>query len=419
MKNLYFTALKCNHCKQVFKPTEDLLLCPSCKNLLDPQYDYKRLKDDWNSLKIEQRANNIWRYRELLPVLDFDKIVTLGEGGAPLLDCPELAEELGISKFYILNDAGQPTGSLKDRSIAVTATKAKEFGYNVLSCDSTGNKAASTAGYAARAGMKSIVFCPYETPIPKITQALFYGAYLVRMEGHYSEINSIYREMIASRRYPWYDCGTDNPFRYEGKKTYAYEIAQGLNWNVPTHILQPAAGGMSVVKTWKGFNELKYLGLIGTLPRMVACQSMNCGPIVNAIKSGNNYVPEVTKKYTIASALAVSNPGLLGNETLRAVVASNGYGVHVEDDALLNTWKRLGQIGIFCEPSSAIAVASAYKLAEQGVLKCTDILVAVVTGSGFKDTDILNKNVEIPINVVKGREEFFITLDKFNESCKL
>ncbi len=412
MKNQYFLGLKCIKCGKIYGPDSDLLLCPECNNLLDPQYDYERLKKDWNTLGISERPNDIWKFRELLPVIDFDQIVTLGEGGAPFLKCPEFAKELGIAEFYILNDASQPTGSLKDRSIAITSTKAREFGYQVLSCDSTGNKAASTAGYAARAGMQSIVFCPEETPKQKLEQALFYGANLVRVAGHYSQVNAFYREMVASRRYHWYDCGTDNPFRYEGKKTYGYEIAVNLGLKAPDYLLQPAAGGMSIVKAWKGFKEFQAIGLINHLPKLVACQAENCGPIADAFSAGMDSVPGIDKGPTIASAIAVSNPGLLGDEALHAVRGSGGCGIKVSDEELLRVWERLGRAGIFCEPSSAISVASAYKMAESHKLKPTDVLVAVVTGSGFKDGITLSSNVEIPAAVVNGKEEFYSKLEE-------
>ena len=417
MINQYFTGLKCVECGKEYSPESDLLLCPECGNLLDPQYDYDRLKKDWKQLDIRLRPDNIWRYRELLPVRDFDKIVTLGEGGAPLLDCPELAGELGIKQCYILNDASQPTGSLKDRSIAITATKAREFGYQVLSCDSTGNKAASTAGYAARAGMQSVVFCPEDTPAQKLEQALFYGANLVRVAGHYSQLNALYREMVASRIYPWYDCGTDNPYRYEGKKTYAYEISMALEQQMPSYVLQPAAGGMSVAKAWKGFQEFQYLGLIENLPKMVACQAQNCGPIVDALEAGLDYVPGIEKGATVASAIAVANPGLLGNATLHAVKDSGGLGVKVSDGELLTAWKRLGKAGIFCEPSSAVSLAAAYRMAHEHKLKEDDVIVAVVTGTGFKDGTSLAANVKIPEDVARGKEQFYSLLEKIQEQC--
>lgn len=416
MDNKYFLGTKCVKCGKTFGADEDLLLCPECNNLLDPQYDYEQLKKDWPEFNVKLRPDNIWRFKELLPVCDYGKIVTLGEGGAPFLDCPEIAKELGVARFYVLNDATQPTGSLKDRSIAVTATKAREFGYDILSCDSTGNKAASTAGYAARAGLKSIVFCPKDTPAPKLEQALFFGATLVRVAGHYSIVNSLYREMVASRKYRWYDCGTDNPYRYEGKKTYAYEIILNLDYQCPDYVFQPAAGGMSVVKAWKGFNEFKEMGLVDFLPKMVACQAENCAPIVAAYEKELDFVPGVEKGTTVASAIAVANPGLLGNETLRSIQESGGCGVAINDDDLIMAWKRLGRAGIFCEPSSAVSVAAAYKMSKEGKLSSDSVMVAVVTGSGFKDAATLSKNIHVPEEVVEGHDAFFEKLEEIQRA---
>jgi threonine synthase len=194
--------------------------------------------------------------------------------------------------------------------------QAVEFGYQVLSCDSTGNKASSTAAYAARAGLRSVVFCPWDTPLPKMAMAVFFGARLIRVRGHYSEINAMYRRLIGSGRVKWYDCGTDNPFRYEGKKTYAYEIAQALGWKAPDRVLHPAAGGMSLVKTWKGFNEFQTLGWVDRVPAMTVVQAAACAPIVAAWEGGAPAVTPVTRQPTVATALAAADPGLLGHRTL-------------------------------------------------------------------------------------------------------
>ncbi len=233
----------------------------------------------------------------------------------------------------------------------------------------------------------------------------------MRVKGHYSQVNAMYREMVASKRYPWYDCGTDNPYRYEGKKTYAYEIAVNMNFKSPTYVLQPAAGGMSIAKAWKGFNEFKNMGLMESIPKLVACQAEACGPIVDALDAGLDHVPGVEKGTTVATAIAVSNPLLLGNATLHAVQASGGLGMKVSDEYLLKIWKRLGKAGIFCEPSSAISVAAAYRMADEQKLKPEDVLVAVVTGIGFKDAATLSANVEIPQDIVDGKDAFYEKLD--------
>ena len=244
MTHLYFTGFDCLGCRAAYAPDEDLLLCPRCHQLLEARYDLARLGREMDRDAFARRPAGVWRWRELLPVLDPARIVTLGEGGTPFLRSERLARACGVRELWLKSDAANPTGSLKDRSITVSATKAMEFGYDVLACDSTGNKASSTAAYAARAGLRSVVFCPKDTPVPKMAQAVFFGARLIRVDGHYSQINAMYRRLISSGRVDWYDCGTDNPFRYEGKKTYAYEIAQDLGWRVPHRVLHPCAGGM-------------------------------------------------------------------------------------------------------------------------------------------------------------------------------
>jgi threonine synthase len=400
--DIYFSGLECTRCRESFPRTGDVLRCTACSALLDPFYDLDRLRSDLPRLRLAERPPTIWKWRELLPVLDLSKIVTLGEGGAPFIDCPSLASQLGVRRVFVLDDgSSMPTGSLKDRSVAVAATKAVEFGYPVLSCDSTGNKAASVAAYAARAGVRSVVFCPAETPLPKVAQALFHGARVIRVRGHFSEVNALYRRLLASGRFRWYDCGTDNPYRYEGKKTYAYEVSTVLRESFPTKIFHPAAGCMSIVKMWKGFEEMKALGLAPGAPGLVACQPEACSPIVKAWTEGATRVTAVPKGPTVAGALAFADPGDLGDATLEAISRSNGSAVAVSDEELIESWRDLGRVGIFGEPSGAISLAAARKVP----LSPEDVLVLNVTGSGFKDFDTLLANVEVPSTAVESYEE--------------
>ncbi len=403
---IYFSGLRCTRCPERFPVTADLLRCPSCSGLLDPFYDLDRLREDFPHLRLDERLPTIWKWKELLPVLDPSKIVTLGEGGSPFIDCPRLASRMGVRRVFVLNDgSSMPSGSLKDRSVAVAATKALEFGYPVLSCDSTGNKAASVAAYAARAGITSVVFCPFDTPLPKIAQALFYGAKLIRVRGHFSEVNALYRRLLGAGEFRWYDCGTDNPYRYEGKKTYAYDMATALADSFPTKIFHPAAGCMSIVKMWKGFEEMRHLGLAPGSPALVACQPEACAPIVKAWTTGETSVSAVPKGKTVASALAFADPGDLGDATLDAIRRSNGLAVAVSDDALLAAWRDLGRLGIFSEPSGAISLAAALELSREGKLDREDVLVLNVTGTGFKDFETLLANVEVPAGIAETFEE--------------
>jgi len=399
---MYFTGFDCLGCRAAYPPDQDLLLCPKCHDLLEARYDLARFGREVDRDALARRPSGVWRWTELLPVLDPTRIVTLGEGGTPFLRSERLARACGVRELWLKSDAANPTGSLKDRSITVSATKAVEFGYGVLACDSTGNKASSTAAYAARAGLQSVVFCPKDTPRPKMVQAVFFGARLIRVDGHYSQINAMYRRLIASGRVKWYDCGTDNPFRYEGKKTYAYEIAQDLGWRVPDRVLHPAAGGMSLVKTWKGFNELRALGWVDRVPKMTLVQAARCAPIVEAWKRDLPRVAAVEKQSTAASALAAADPGLLGDRALHSVRASGGSGIAVDETEILDAVRLLGQDGLMIEPSGAVTVAAVRRGVRDGSIDPGESVVCVLTGSGFKDFDQILELVEIPSQVIAG-----------------
>jgi threonine synthase len=401
---MYFTGFDCLGCRATYPPDQDLLLCPDCHQLLEARYDLARFGREVDRDALARRPAGVWRWRELLPVLDYSRIVTLGEGGTPFLRSERLARLCGVRELWLKSDAANPTGSLKDRSITVSATKAVEFGYGVLSCDSTGNKASSTAAYAARAGLQSVVFCPKDTPRPKMAQAIFFGARLIRVDGHYSQINGWYRQLIASGRVKWYDCGTDNPFRYEGKKTYAYEIAHDLGWRAPDRVLHPAAGGMSLVKTWKGFNELRALGWVDRLPKMTAVQAAPCAPIVASWIQGHPTVAAVEKRSTVASALAAADPGLLGDRALHSVRASGGAAIAVDDGEILDAVRRLGEDGLLIEPSGAVTLAAVRRGVREGTIDREESVVCVLTGSGFKDFDRILDLVEIPSQVLPGYE---------------
>lgn len=402
---MYFTGFRCLGCGASHRPDQDLLLCPACGHILEALYDTTAMRQCIDRDEVARRGNGIWRWHELMPVLDREAIVTLGEGDTPLLPSPRLARLVGVRELWLKSDAANPTGSLKDRSVSVAATKAVEFGYRTLSCDSTGNKASSVAAYAARAGLQSIVFCPEDTPGPKVTQAVFFGAKLVRVRGHYAEINAMYRQLIHSGEVKWYDCGTDNPFRYEGKKTYAYELAQHFGWRAPDRILFPANGGMALAKTWKGFQELRELGWVDGMPRLTAVQALNCAPIVEAFDQGTPRVAAITKGPTIAGAIAGANPGMLGDRALQAIRASGGNAIGVSDDEALEAMDLLGREGLFIEPSGAVALTALRRLVCEGKVDPQERVVCVLTGSGFKDIDPIAQRVRLPKQVAENYEQ--------------
>jgi threonine synthase len=400
---MYFTGFRCLGCATLQAPDRDVLLCPQCQNLLEATYDYDAIRNRVDRDEIAASRRGVWRWASLLPVLDHGAIVTLGEGDTPMLRCDRLAKAVGVRELWLMSDAANPTGSLKDRSVTVAATKAVEFGYRILSCDSTGNKASSVAAYAARAGMESVVFCPEHTPAPKTTQAVFLGAKLMRVRGHYAQVNAMYRRLIGSGKVKWYDCGTDNPYRYEGKKSYAYEMVQHLGWRMPDRVLFPAAGGMALAKAWKGFGEMQKLGWAqGSLPRMTAVQAANCAPIVKAFDARAERVAGIEKGPTIATAIAGADPGLLGDRTLQALYESGGSGVGVTDDEIFEAVATLGREGFFIEPSGAVTLAGLRRQVADGVIDRDERVVCVLTGSGFKDFDLLAGRVKVPQEVIEG-----------------
>jgi threonine synthase len=394
MSNL--VSLVCVKCRSDHPKATQLLRCPHCHGLLDPRYDYDAVRAvlTWQTAK--QRPRSIWRWRELLPIENEDCIVSLGEGDTPLVRSVRVGPALGLTHLYIMNDGLNPTGSLKDRSIAVVTSKAVEFGFRVIACDSSGNKAASVSDYAARAGLLSLVFCPITTPPQKLLQISAYSGRLVIVDADRDGLARLYADLIQQRQADWYDSGVSNPFRYEGKKTYAFEIAEAFGGRAPDWILQPAGGSMSVVKNWKGFGELERLGLLQAKPRLVAVQSRCCAPIVEAYQRGSRTVTPVEPQPTIAGGLSIPNPGDLGDLTLEAIRESRGAAVGVTEEDIRWGMRELWQEGIFSEPTGAVTIPALRQMVHEGTIRSTDSVVCVVTGSGFKDLHTLEQQVDLP-----------------------
>jgi threonine synthase len=363
---------------------------------LDPQYDYDRIRSMLSWEMVRQRPRSIWRWRELFPIENEHCIVSLGEGDTLLVRSNRVGPTLGLRHLYIMNDGMNPTGSLKDRSMAVVTSKAVEFGYRVIACDSSGNKAASMSAYAARAGLVSVVFCPITTPPQKLLQIIAYGGRLVIVDTDRDGVARLYSNLMERRKAEWYDSGVNNPFRYEGKKTYAYEIAEAFAGPAPDWILHPAAGSMSVVKSWKGFGELERLGLLRNKPRLVAVQSQNCAPIVAAYQRDSRTVSPVEHRPTIAGGLSIPNPGELGDLTLQAIRESGGTAVAVTEDEIRWGMQELWREGIFSEPTGAVTVPAVHRLVEEGKIRSGDTVVCIVTGTGFKDLHSLEEQISAP-----------------------
>ncbi len=373
-------ALQCPRCGWK-SPSWTTFKCFSCGAVLEVILE---IENPQLSEIRKRKERNIWRWFEFLPVEDHSNIVSLGEGFTPLIASPRLSEELRLPRLLLKNDTLLPTGSLKDRSNSVGISRAKELGFETAAVISTGNAAASVAAYAAAAGLKSVVMVPEGTSVSKVLQARAYGAIVAVIHGSFDEeVARLYKEALSE--FGWYDCLSTNPYRNEGKKSYAYEMLDQLDGEMPDWVIHPTAGGAGISAMWKGYNELRKLGWIEKLPRLVAAQSAAAAPIVRAWEKNLADVQPVRAEATVAESIRVGNPVSLGGRALAAIRASNGTAVALSEEEILEGQSLLARLaGIFAEPAGAISVAAAKKLRERGAIQNDELVVCNITGHGLK-----------------------------------
>ena len=375
-------ALRCPQCGWE-AVTDDTFACGSCEAVLEVRMDLGHLTRSDVRIIRSGADNTLWRWFDFFPVKSRGSVVSLGEGYTPLMRCRRLGEHLGMERLYVKNDTLLPTGSLKDRSNSVGISRAVELGFDTVAVPSTGNAAASVAAYAAAAGLRSVVMVPAGTDAAKVTQAVACGAEVVTVEGSLDDIGPFYREAV--KEFGWYDCLSTNPYRNEGKKSYAFELFDQLDEHVPNWIIHPTAGGAGLVAMWKGYQELHGLGWVHRFPRLVAAQSEAAAPIAAALKTNSATVEPVAAGDTVAESIRVGNPHALGLRAVRAVRASNGTGVGLPDGEILEAQDLLGRLaGVFAEPSAAVSLAAAARLRREGVIRADDMVVCNITGHGLK-----------------------------------
>lgn len=335
--------------------------------------------------EIRGRARGLWRWREFLPVDSPAAVVSLGEGDTPLVHSGRLAREAGLERLYVKNDTVLPTGSLKDRSVTVAVSRAREVKAPTVAVSSTGNHAASVAAYAAAAGLGCVVMVPAGTAAGKVIQARVHGATVIAVQAPFDVTADLFK--VALDTFGWYSCLSTNPWRNEGKKSYAFETWEQLEGEVPDWMIHPIAGGLGVTACWKGWRELRQLGWTARIPRMVAAQSAAAAPIVAAFEAGHDEVAPCPVGPTVAEAIASGHPNL-GWRCLDAIRQTGGTAAAVTDAQLLHAQSLLARTtGIFCEPSAAAALAAALMLRKTGVIKATELVVCVATGHGLKQPE--------------------------------
>ncbi len=339
---------------------------------------------------VERREPALWRYRELLPVERDENVVTLGEGMSPLLPCPRLGAELGLDRLWIKDESQLPTGSFKSRGLCMAVSRAKELGVKRLAIPTAGNAGGALAAYAARAGLEAWVFLPADTPEVNQIEALLAGARVFRVDGLITDCAAI----VAAGKEPmgWFDCSTlKEPYRIEGKKTMGLELAEQFGWKLPAAILYPTGGGTGLIGMWKAFAELDELGWLADAarPRMFACQSSGCDPIVRAFDADERFADPVADAHTVASGLRV--PKAVGDfMILDAVRASGGAARRAPEDELVGWTRRANALeGIAVCPEAAACLAVLADLVGEGAIARDEDVVVFNTGAAQKYVEAL------------------------------
>ncbi|HLG68623.1 MAG TPA: threonine synthase [Acidimicrobiales bacterium] len=388
----HVTGLRCRECGREF-PAEALHVCDFCFGPLEVTYDYERIAATVTRERIASGPRTIWRYGDLLPVAD-PSPVDLGVGFTPLVRAERLAAELGLGELWVKDDSANPTGSFKDRVVSVALTKARQLGFKVAACASTGNLANSVAAHAARAGMASIVLIPYDLEAAKVTMTAVYGGTVVAVTGTYDDVNRLCAE-LASEHPSWAFVNVNIRTYYaEGSKTLAFEVAEQLGWQVPDHVVVPVASGSQLTKVAKGFAELQQVGLVDPerLVRVSGAQAAGCSPVATAFAAGVDVIRPV-RPSTIAKSLSIGNPAD-GYYALQAVRQSGGACAAVTDDEIVEGIKLLARTeGIFAETAGGVTVATLAKLAAEGVVRRDERVVAMITGHGLKTVEALTPTV--------------------------
>ncbi len=409
--------LKCVLCGASYAPGEVEYTCPVCglDGTLDVLYDYEEAARTMTKESLAGRERSLWRYEEILPVVDKGSIPHLAVGWTPLYECPAVAEEYGVREFRVKDDGRNPTGSLKDRASAVGVARAIDINQRTVACASTGNAASSLSGFAAVGGIRSFIFVPEKAPVAKVTQLLVYGATVVLVKGDYADAFNL--ATAAINKYGWYNrnCAI-NPYLVEGKKTCALEIAEQTGWDLPDRVFISVGDGCCIGGLYKGFADLLRMSLISRMPKIVGVQARGAKPIYEAFKSKAERVT-FGPADTVADSISVGAPRNWA-KALRAVRESEGDMVTVSDEEILSAIPELARkTGVFGEPAGAAAFAGFRKMAGEGLLGRGERVAVVVTGNGLKDIENARKSVGVPMLVEPTIEDFSGQLERSGFPC--
>ena len=368
-------------------PRERHFLC-SCGAPLLARYDLDRARS-WRRESLVGRAPDMWRYRELMPLFDGESPVTLGEGFTPLFHARSLGASIGLERLYIKDESLNPTNSFKARGQSAAITRAKYLGAKTIALPTAGNAGNAAAAYSAAAGLACEVFIPKDAKRPFVDECRLYGAHVTLVDGLITDAGRIAAE--TGKPLGWYDVSTlKEPYRIEGKKTMAYELAEQMDWKWPDWIVYPTGGGTGMVGMWKAFDELERIGwMSGRRPRMVSVQAENCAPIVRAFEQGTEKAQPWEGASTIADGLRV--PRAIGDFLiLRAVRESGGTAVAVADAAMVEGMLAIGgHEGVSAAPEGGAAWVAIRQLMAAGTIKRDESVVLFNTGGALKYLDVI------------------------------
>ena len=398
-------GLKCRECSRRY-PIAANHVCEYCFGPLDVEYDYEEVASAISRERIAAGPKSIWRYRDLLP-LEGDPTVDLVAGFTPLVKAERLGERLGISQLFLKNDTVNPTGSFKDRVVAVALSKGLELGIKVVSCASTGNLANSVAAHAAKAGVDAYVFIPADLERVKVLATAVYGARIVAIDGNYDDVNRLCAE-ITSEQPDWGFVNVNlRSFYSEGSKTLAFEVVEQLGWEYPDHVVVPVGSGSQLTKIHRGFGELHKVGLMPEPPsvRVSGAQPAGCSPVATAFNEGRDFIRPV-KPSTVAKSLAIGNPadGPYAVDIVRST--GGGFG-SVADAEILEAIGLLASTeGIFAETAGGVTIATLIQLVRDGKIGRDERVVAYISGNGLKTVEAIESSVDTGVVIRPTLEEF-------------
>lgn len=405
----FVTGYRCTTCDMTYGPDMDTMTCPICGEIgiLDVLYDYDEVAKKMDRYRLSKDQDySIWRYLPLIPVLE-KPAQSLRVGWTPLYASTALRDMLGIKGLYIKDEGLNPTASLKDRASLIACVKAQEAGADTICCSSTGNAASSLAGNAAKMGLNSVIFVPERAPLGKVTQLLIYGATVISVAGDYRTTYELSKKAID--QYGFYNRNAAvNPYLVEGKKTVALEIAEQLDFKLTDWVVVSVGDGCTIGGVYKGFYDLKMLGMIEEIPKILGVQAEGCAPIYKAFVSDMPLEP--VDENTLADSIAV---GIPRNpiKALNAVKHSNGAYVTVSDEAILDAIKTLGQKeGIFGEPAGVASLAGLKTAVEKRIIQSDETVTIIMTGNGLKDVNSGQRVIKKPVPVQPGSDEVDVLL---------